>query len=149
MNLPVLKDRSRFGWLPSVFKDDTFDGFMDGFFRDFNNMFYNDDCCKVEDDNVIYTLDVPGFNKDNLNVEVSEGVLTISGESEVRKENFHGRSKILKRFTVGEVEKASAVIKDGILTVKLEYPKKEINVKKIEISDGKCECKEEDCGCVI
>jgi len=148
MNLPVLKSR---GWLPSMFREDPFDSIMDGLFKDFNNAFCcssNDDCCKVdEDENVVYTLDVPGFNKDNLSVEVADGVLTISGESEVRKENSYGRSKIMKRFTVGDIVDAKATVKDGVLTVKLEYPSKEVKVKQVEISDGECDCEDEDCEC--
>ena len=137
MNLPVLRNKATSrGWFPSVFKNDPFDDVMDGLFKDFSNVFYNDDCCRLdEDENVVYTLDVPGFNKDNLKVEVAEGVLTISGESEVRKENSYGRSKIMKRFTVGEIESANAVVKDGVLTVKLKYPSKEVSVKKIEVSE--------------
>ena len=156
MNLPVIKNelKSRLGWVPSVFRDDPFDNLMDNFFKDFNHMFGSErDCCRVdEDDNVIYTLDVPGFNKDNLSVEVADGVLTISGKSEVRAENSYGRSEIMKRYTVGDIESAKASIKDGILTVKLEYPNKEVKVKQIEISDGNsdCECTdEENCECQI
>ena len=134
-SLPVIKNNIR-EWLPSIFRDDPFEGFMDGFFKDFNNVFYNNDDCKMDEyGNITYTLDVPGFNKENLNVEIADGVLTISGESEVRKENSYGRSKILKRFTIGDVEDAKAVVKDGILTVKLEYPSKEVSVKKIEVSE--------------
>lgn len=139
MNLPALKTRFRSS-LPSFFTEDStdrFDSFMDNFFNDFHRNFYDNGHCKWEDDStLVYKLDVPGFNKDNLNVEVAEGVLTISGESEIRKENAYGKSKILKRYDVGDIENADAVIRDGILTVKLEYPKKEVKVKKIEVSDG-------------
>ena len=117
-----------------VFKDDPFGSLVD----DFNHIFYNDcDCCKEDKDgNLIYTLDVPGFNKDNLKVEVAEGILTISGESEVRKQNSYGRSEVMKRVKVGNIEDAEATVSDGILTIKLKYPSKEIKVKEIAISEG-------------
>jgi len=133
----------KFGnWMPSIFKNDPFESLT----RDFNSIFGCDcDCCKRDkDDNLIYTLDVPGFNKDNLKVEVAEGILTISGESEVRKQDSYSRGRIMKRFKIGEIEDAEATVKDGILTIKLKYPSKEISVKNIKVSDGICDCNEDE-----
>lgn len=133
----------------SIFREsDTFGSLM----NDFDNIFSCDDRCSTnERGDVIYTLDVPGFNKDNLKVEVAEGILTISGESEVRKKSSYGRGRIMKRFEVGRIEDAEAVIKDGVLTVTLKYPSKEVNVREIKIGDGKdCECVEDgSCECHI
>lgn len=154
---PVFKSKA---WLPSVFRDNSLDDLMDGFHKDFNRLFNSDRIldgeslseCRDENGLVVYALDVPGFNKDNLSVEVADGVLTISGESEVRKENSYGRSEIFKRLTVGDVVDAKAFIKDGILTVKLEYPSKEIKVKRVKISDGSEDCgcdSKEDCACSL
>lgn len=137
MNFLPAKRRNRGSFFPSILGNDSFDGFMSNFFNDFNSIFQDDfNYRKEENGDVVYTLDVPGFNKDNLKVEVSGDELNISGESEVRKDNSYGRSKIFKSVYVGEIEDAEAIIKDGLLTVRLRYPKDETkNVKKIEIKD--------------
>lgn len=93
-------------------------------------------CCHADvDGNVVYQMEVPGFNKDNLKVEVADGCLTIRGNREVRDKNYVGKSQIHKRLTVGDVEDAEAEVKDGILTLKLRYPKTEPSepAKQIEI----------------
>ena len=130
----VKKGRERFGWLPSVFRDDPFESTMDSFFDDFNKVFVRDGNWKEKDNgDLVYTLDVPGFNKDNLSVEVAEGVLNISGESEVKRGSSYGRRKVLKRYTVGDISDAKASIQDGVLTIVLEYPKTNVEVKQIEV----------------
>ncbi len=87
--------------------------------------------------------DLPGMKKEDVNIVLEEGVLTISGErpeTELGKdeschlgERAHG--KFSRRFTVRDtidVEKISAEFNNGVLTVRL--PKAEVaKPKKIEI----------------
>ncbi len=95
-------------------------------FDDFADFF--DSSPKVEktpegDSKVV--LDVPGFNKDNLKVELEDGVLTIKGEKPERK--------YFKQYYVNtRVNDIAASIVDGELTLTLKYPKAE--VKQIELS---------------
>ena len=99
------------------------------------------------DDKVGVIAEIPGLDKKDINVEVEEGVLTISGEK------HHGifdeaKAKVLRRelkhssfkrsFTLGELldgDNISANFKDGILSVEIpkvepELPKK--NIVKIK-----------------
>jgi len=76
-----------------------------------------------EDDAYIVTAQVPGMNKDDISIEVKDGIITIDGKKEIRA---NMDSTIHREFSVGDdinESKASASIEDGILTLTL--PKKE------------------------
>ena len=92
------------------------------------------------DDKVGIVAEIPGLDKKQLNVEVEEGVLTISGDKHgIHKEDG---AKVLRRelkassfkrsFELGELldgENISASFKDGVLSVDVpkiepEKPKK-------------------------
>ena len=86
--------------------------------------------------------EIPGLDKKDLNIEVEEGVLTVSGE---KSHGFdEGKAKVLRRelkhssfkrqFTLGEQldgENISANFKDGILSI--EIPKIEPALPKKNI----------------
>jgi len=89
---------------------------------------------------------VPGILKEALSIEYSQGVLSISGESEKRIEglSYHRqelhRSKFSRSFSIPEnlfdIQKISAKIDSGILKImipKLVELKPENNSIKIEI----------------
>lgn len=91
------------------------------------------------------TVEVPGMTEKNITVELSEGMLTISGEKKDEKEevkkNFHLSERhygtFQRSFRVPEnvvTDKIEAAFKDGVLTVSL--PKNggaTKNAKKIAI----------------
>ena len=86
--------------------------------------------------------EIPGLDKKDLNVEVEEGVLTVSGD---KSHGFdEGEAKVLRRelkhssfkrqFTLGEMldgDNISANFKDGILSI--EIPKIEPTLPKKNI----------------
>ena len=86
--------------------------------------------------------EIPGLDKKDLNVEVEDGVLTVSGE---KSHGFdEGKAKVLRRelkhssfkrqFTLGEQldgDNISANFKDGILSI--EIPKVEPALPKKNI----------------
>lgn len=149
--------------MPSLFHDDF--SLLDGFFRDpwfdfddkeFKNMekklyghraknVMNTDI-KEKDNGYELEMDLPGFSKDEISVELNEGYLTISAakgldkdqaenEEEAKKGNYIRRERYCgacqRSFYVGEEltrEDIKASFKHGIL--KLEIPKKE--AKKVE-----------------
>jgi HSP20 family protein len=118
MNLPALRNEF-----------DLFNLFSDDFDRFFGSNSY-----RLESGDVIYELEVPGFNKDNLEIELSDGVLTIKGKRKLKEPGKANESHLYKQLTVGaEVVDADAEIKDGILYVTLKYPEtqpgKQIEVK--------------------
>lgn len=119
--------------------------FLDDFFDDFGKVKTHDMKCDIyeEGNNYIVEMDVPGYSKDEIDIDVHRGYLTISLEKQyennneeknyIRKERFYGTTK--RQFYVGDVDEESikANFNNGVL--KVTVPKKEeiINKKKIEI----------------
>lgn len=87
--------------------------------EDFDNVF-GDVTYQDKDGNYIREIECPGFNKENLNVEISEGILTIKGERTTGDEYSR---KLFKRYRLGTFETVDAEIKDGILYLKFLVPK--------------------------
>lgn len=68
-------------------------------------------------DDLKYELDVPGFNKDTLKIELSNNRLTIKGKSNDRE--------IDAVYSVGQkVKDVKAKVKDGILTIEVVMDEK-------------------------
>ena len=102
---------------------------------------------REKDDKYIIEMDLPGFEKENINLELKEGYLTVSAKVEregndekeryVHKERFYGECS--RNFYVGEEvteHDIHAEFKNGIL--KVSIPKKEAKkelpeAKRIEI----------------
>lgn len=119
--------------------------FLDDFFDDFGKVKVNDFKCDIYDDgdNYVVEMDTPGFSKDEINVHIEKGYLTISAEHKdeindenknyIRKERIYGSTK--RQFYVGDVDEnlIKANFNDGVL--KVIVPKKEeiSNKKTIEI----------------
>lgn len=102
------------------------------------------DIYETEND-VVLLADMPGVVKDNLQIDVNNGELTISGiflESESNGENKlvseFAYGKYLRTFALSDTisqEKITAKLENGVLSVTL--PKQEkIKPKKIEIETG-------------
>ena len=99
--------------------------FLDDFFDDFGKVKSQDMKCDVYDDgdNYVVEMDVPGFSKDEIVIDVEKGYLTISAERDalkeeeeknyIRKERVYGSAK--RQFYVGDVEEDNikANFKDG------------------------------------
>lgn len=97
-----------------------------------------------EDDNhIIVEAELPGFKKNEINVTMEQGVLSISGQRQEKEEKDEGEQHLHeRRFTrvsrsfrlpmpvdEGQVD---CKLNDGVLTVKL--PKRdEVKPRKIEV----------------
>jgi HSP20 family molecular chaperone IbpA len=126
-NLPAIFNPKRS--LERVF-DPTFDIF-DNLFDDIKTTFGGAMTYVDQDGNGVYMVEVPGFNKDNLKVELSEGIMTIQGSRELKDKNYVGKSNLFKRLQVGDVENVEAEVKDGILKIVLKYSKPEPKESKV------------------
>lgn len=113
--IPVKKGRNPVSRLLS---DDFFNFNLDSVFSTDTNYTTN------EEGQTVIEVEVPGFNKNNLKVEIAHSILTIKGETETRK--------IFKQYTLKEVENVNASIKDGILSLTLIEP--ETKTTNIEIT---------------
>jgi len=102
------------------------------------------------DGNYILDIDIPGCEKENIKIELNNGILNVSAtithkknnpneeNNYIHKERFHG--ECCRKFYVGENLDESdikASFKNGILTITFpkESIKQEENKKYIEISD--------------
>ena len=98
---------------------------------------------REKNDKYLLDIDLPGFEKENINISLNDGYLNIDAkvnkeeknkenEKYVRKERFYGECS--RSFYVGEEVKEEdihAEFKNGIL--KIEVPKKQIENKAKEI----------------
>ena len=95
------------------------------------------------DEKITIKAELPGVDKDNIHVDVKDGVLTLTGErsydNEIKEENYHRKEtfsgKFYRSFALTDglnPEKIAANYKDGIL--KIEVPRaEEKKPKKIDI----------------
>ena len=123
----------------SFFFDDDFDDFFKPVMR------RNDVKCDIYEENGEYhiEMDIPGYDKKDINIEVKDGYLTVkaSKETEDKEEtkNYIRRERVVgsftKSFALGDVDtdKIDAKFENGILNITI--PKQEVvdNTKTIEI----------------
>jgi HSP20 family protein len=96
------------------------------------------------DDALILKAELPGFAKDDVNVEIKDSTLTLKGqrsrETEAKEEQYHRRERAYGSFqrslllpATVDTEKVTATYKDGVLELRL--PKSEAaKPKRIAIS---------------
>ena len=118
---------------------DIFDEvFADPFFGEKENKIMKTDL-KEKDGKYMLQIDVPGYDKEDIKIELNEGYLTVSAEKNEEKEDKHAKYLKRERFTgmcsrsyyVGDnlkEEDIKASFKNGILSI--EFPK-EVE-KKVE-----------------
>ena len=148
--------------MPSIFGENLFDDdWMDfAFDRDFwgrKNPLYGKNAKNImktdireHDGGYELDVDLPGFKKDEINVELEEGYLTISAAKGLDKDEQDKKGKYIRReryagamqrsFYVGDAvtqEDIKAKFEDGIL--KLSIPKKDakaVETKKTIAIEG-------------
>ena len=96
-----------------------------------------------KDGKVHIEMDVPGYNKEDINVDVEDGVLTIEAKKEnevvdedknyYRKERVSGSFK--RQFNVGEIDdnEIKAKFNNGVLEVSFPKEVKRETKRKIDI----------------
>ncbi|HMM03640.1 MAG: Hsp20 family protein [Prevotella sp.] len=136
-------DRSG-SFFPTFFSNYISDEVLNGFGNTYlpaTNVSENEKAFNIE-------LSVPGFDKEDIKIEIEKDVLKISAQNEVKSEEKDENEKVLRRefkkssfarsFTIPEdvdTDNISAIQKDGILQITLPKQDKAIEdkVKKIEI----------------
>lgn len=77
------------------------------------------------EESTVCIMDLPGYNKGNLTVELKEGILSIEGKRSIKIDGLKDPIKnnsISRSYTIGnkyDEEKIKAEISDGILMVTL------------------------------
>ncbi|MFP4212755.1 MAG: Hsp20/alpha crystallin family protein [Desulfohalobiaceae bacterium] len=98
-----------------------------------------------KDDSYYILMDMPGVNKDKLDISVDENVLTVQGKTEYPQpeqerliESEFGNAQYMRKFTLSDnvdKENIQANLKNGLL--RLHLPKSpETKPKRIEIQAG-------------
>lgn len=90
--------------------------------------------------------DLPGLTKDDVKVEVTDNLMTISGErkeeNEDKREGFYRSERSYGAFyrqillpEGAETEKAAATFRNGLLEISMPVPKLESTTRKLEIKE--------------
>ncbi|MEJ6951387.1 Hsp20/alpha crystallin family protein [Natronospora cellulosivora (SeqCode)] len=127
---------------------DTFEDFFNGFFDNFPSTFngsmgqFKTDV-KENGNEYIVQAELPGMNKENINIELNEDYLTIRAENNevieeekdnyIRKERHTGRYQ--RSFYVKDIntDEINAKYDNGILELRLPKTTPQKNVKRIDI----------------
>ena len=142
--------------LPTVFGENLFDDFFDDSFGMMNarnplygkharNLMKTD--IRETDTNYELAIDLPGFKKDEIHIELKNGYLTISAAKGLDKEKKDKKGRYIRQeryagslsrcFYIGDKkpEDVKAKYEDGILTVSFpkESPKALPDSKKVTI----------------
>jgi len=124
--------------LPNIFSD--FEGWIDDFFpfaantANTSSLHLAGDLSEDEK-NIYAVIEIPGIEKDNLKVSINDGILTISGEKKLEKEEKDKRfyrsecsyGEFKKNFSLPvEVEEDKTVAKyqNGVLKITLPKSQK-------------------------
>lgn len=133
------------------FGDFRFPGFFNREFFPFNAEFKEFDWMpQIEvlksNGDLMVKADLPGLTKDDVKVELTDEVLTISGErkeeKEEKREGFYRSERNYGRFfrqiplpEGAKTDKANAVFTHGVLEVKIPVAKTDTQARKLEIKD--------------
>ena len=120
--------------------------YLDDFFDDFDsdNKLMNMNCDIYEKEGMYnVVLDVPGFNKEDIKIDVENGYLTVEatrskenneeGKRYIKRERVYGSFK--RQFYIGEAqaEDIKAEFKDGTLKISVPKTEEKSSKKTIEI----------------
>jgi len=122
-----------------IYGNSNFDRLFDSLMNHSNTPLYSfKTISNIKDENeyeINYTkdgaylfLEVPGFNKSNLKVEMENGHIFVEGKREYKLNGEKVEKNISKKFQIGDgyiSEQVEATIEDGILTVYVPNYKKQ------------------------
>ncbi len=142
--LPTIVRRKNYA-VPSIFDSFFNDTYLPRFFESENQTL---PAVNVEETEKEYRIEVaaPGLEKEDLKVSVNDGVLTISSEKKVEKEekkdNYlrreFGYTSFCRSFTLPEEvdsDKISAKHKNGVLNIHIPKSGEKVStVKEVKIS---------------
>ena len=95
---------------------------------------------RLEDNNLIVTIDIPGFNKEDIKLSIHRNILSISAEKKEKDDVKDGiickqrpnvidkRIRLPIRIKEGEEKVDSAKYTDGVLTIKISVNNRGKNI---------------------
>ncbi len=106
------------------------------------------DVVETENNNIEVSIELPGMDMKDIEVTVSDDLLTVKGEKKVERQE-EKKGYYLSERSYGAIyrtiplppgvdgEKAEASFKNGVLTIKLpQTPEAQAKVKRIEVKNG-------------
>ena len=128
--------------MPSIFGENLFDDFdrwMDTSFRDVDKALYGKNAknmmktdVKETDSGYEVDMDLPGFKKDEIQLELNDGYLTISAEKGLDKDEENEKKHYLRRERYAGGMSRSFYVGEGI-TEKDIHAKYEYGILKLSI----------------
>ena len=123
----------------------TFDGILPGLSWDQKQEWHPAVDISETKDAIVVKTELPGLVRDDIQIDVANGILTIKGEkkfeTEEKEKTWHRREVRYGSFTRSfslptdvRSDEAAAAFKDGVLTITLPKEEKAVH-KKIEIAD--------------
>lgn len=144
--------------MPNIFGESLFDDFMDDFaFPDIDKKLYGKHAphimktdVKEKDNTYEVAIDLPGFKKDEISIELENGYLTVSAAKGLDKDEEDKKGKYIRKeryagamqrsFYVGENltdEDIKAKYENGILRLSVpKKPAKAVEAKKTIAIEG-------------
>ena len=140
---------TRLTQFPTLFEDRGLDDFFEGFFRPIRHEFEGEHLVpamdvRETDKELLVKAEMPGIKKEDIEVSLQNGILTIRGETEEKSEEKEGEEiirqerrygKYVRSMTIGshiDESHVEANYKDGVL--ELRIPKTEVvEPKKIKV----------------
>ncbi len=147
-------------YLPSIFDDDLMDRWMDGFDREFfgkKNPLYGHNAANLmktdvreQDNGYEIDVDLPGMKKEDVQLTLENGVLSIAAGKELNKEEKDGKTgrvirqerytgRMSRSFYVGDnvtENDITAKMENGVLSLVIPKAKPQLPEKKtIAITD--------------
>ena len=146
--------------MPSIFGENLFDEFFNGWDREFRNMdrqLYGKNAAREmktdvheHEDHFEVDIDLPGFKKEDLNLELQNGYLTVTATKGLNKDETTKKGRLIRQeryagtmqrsFYVGDAlseEDITAKLEHGVLS--LSIPKKDerkLPEKKVIMIEG-------------
>ena len=146
--------------MPSIFGENRFDEFFNGWDREFRNMdrqLYGKNAAREmktdvheHEDHFEVDIDLPGFKKEDLNLELQNGYLTVTATKGLNKDETTKKGRLIRQeryagtmqrsFYVGDAltdEDITAKLEHGVLS--LSIPKKDerkLPEKKVIMIEG-------------
>ena len=107
--------------VPSIFGENMLDDFFDGGFFGAHNPLYGKNArnllktdIREMDDSYELAVDLPGFKKDEINIDIKDGYLTVSAEKGLDKKEEDKKGRVLRQERYSGVCSRSFYVGDGL-----------------------------------
>ena len=117
--------------------DSLFNNFFNDTFYHYNNGVNNVDYyCSDDDKNYYIDLALPGLEKKDINLNISDNYLLLNYKSKDEKDNASWKQSFRRSIKLPKDIKTDGIdakLKNGILSIKIQKDKQESKNQKIEI----------------